>query len=159
MPTGYWAYHPNSHKLDWRDHEKEILLGPKAQELLGRWFQDRRSSDYLFSPAEAVAESYARRRKRRDVRTRENGSTGGTRVVKAHYSDATYRQAVQRACKRAGVPVWSPGQLRHNAGTDVRSRFGVEGAQLVLGHRKLSTTEIYAERNRVLYERIIKEIG
>jgi integrase len=81
------------------------------------------------------------------------------KTFRAHYSDATYRQAVQRACKRAKVPVWSPGQLRHNVGTEVRKRFGVEGAQLVLGHRKLSTTEVYAERNRALYERIIKEIG
>ncbi|MCH7727914.1 MAG: hypothetical protein IH991_15770 [Planctomycetes bacterium] len=29
---------------------------------------------------------------------------------------------------------WSPNQLRHTAGTDVRKRYGLEAAQVVLGH-------------------------
>jgi site-specific recombinase XerD len=49
--------------------------------------------------------------------------------------------------------------LRHNAGTKVRAKFGAEAAQLVLGHQNLSTTEIYAEKDRKRYEEIIKEIG
>jgi integrase len=66
---------------------------------------------------------------------------------------------VIRACRRAGVPEWSPGRLRHSAGTDIRRKYGAEAAQLVLGHRNLSTTEIYAEKNREQYEQIMKEIG
>lgn len=66
---------------------------------------------------------------------------------------------MERACKRAGVPKWTPGQLRHNAGTKVRAKFGAEAAQLVLGHQNLSTTEIYAEKDMARYRQIAKEIG
>jgi len=37
--------------------------------------------------------------------------------------------------------------------------FGAEAAQLVLGHQNVSTTEIYAEKNRARYEEIVKQIG
>ncbi len=66
---------------------------------------------------------------------------------------------MQRICKKLNISSWSPGRLRHNAGTEVRQEFGVEAAQLVLGHRKLSTTEIYAEKNREKYQQIIRKIG
>ena len=40
---------------------------------------------------------------------------------------------------------WSPNQLRHTAGSEVRAEFRAEHAQAILGHSNLSTTEIYAE--------------
>jgi len=46
------------------------------------------------------------------------------------------------------VPVWSPHRLRHNAGTELRRQFGIEMAQLALGHASMSATQIYAERDR-----------
>jgi len=153
------VYRPNSHKLQWLGHDKEVLLGPRAQELLLPWIAGREPAQYLFSPreaAEANARELAKLRKRpskRKVRISRK------RPPRGHYDDRAYRQAVIRACRRAGVPEWSPGRLRHNAGTAVREKFGAEAAQLVLGHRNLSTTEIYAERNRGRYEEIIKEIG
>jgi site-specific recombinase XerC len=35
--------------------------------------------------------------------------------------------------------------LRHNAGTRFRRKFGLEASRLLLGHRKLTTTQVYAE--------------
>ena len=154
-----WVYRPNSHKLDWRGQEKEVLFGPKAQALLRPWLVGRAETDYLFSPKEVLEASLKRRRKRRASAFRKPVRARRKRGIRAHYTDDTYRQAVQRACKRVGVPAWSPGRLRHNAGTDVRRKYGAEAAQLVLGHRNLSTTEIYAEKNRGQYEQIMKEIG
>jgi len=154
-----WVYRPNSHKLEWLDQEKEILLGPRAQKLLEPWLEARRPDEYLFSPLEA-AEANARELEKR--RRRPNGRK--VRLCKArppreHYDDRAYRQAVIRACRRAGVSEWSPGRLRHSAATEIRKKYGAEAAQLVLGHRNLSTTEIYAEKNREQYEQIVKEIG
>ena len=154
-----WVYRPDSHKLEWLDQEKEILLGPQAQELLTPWLDGRKPTEYLFSPKE-VAEANARELEKR----RKRPSSKKVRICKArppreHYDDRGYRQAVIRACRRAGVPEWSPGRLRHSAGTDIRRKYGAEAAQLVLGHRNLSTTEIYAEKNRARYEEIVKEIG
>jgi len=59
-----------------------------------------------------------------------------------------------RAAHRFG-----PHQIRHTAATAIRERFGAEGAQVILGHRRLEATEIYAERSARLADRIAREIG
>ncbi len=111
--------------------------------------KDAQPTEYLFSTrhvAEANARALeARRKQKRSKRV----PISRARPPRDHYDDRGYRQAVKRACKRVGVPLWSPGRLRHNAATTVRETYGVESAQLVLGHRNLSTTEIYAEKNRI----------
>lgn len=42
---------------------------------------------------------------------------------------------------------FNPHRLRHNAATFLRRQFGVELAQIVLGHSTLAATLIYAEQN------------
>ena len=42
---------------------------------------------------------------------------------------------------------WHPNQLRHAVGTELRKRFGLEAAQVVLGHATADVTQIYAERD------------
>jgi site-specific recombinase XerD len=54
---------------------------------------------------------------------------------------------------------WAPNQLRHAAGTAIRSKYGLEAAQVVLGHSKASTTEIYAERDLRLAVQVAREVG
>ena len=54
---------------------------------------------------------------------------------------------------------WSPNQLRHAAGTDVRRQFGLEAAQVVLGHAKADVTQVYAERDQALAAEIMRKIG
>ena len=39
---------------------------------------------------------------------------------------------------------WASHQLRHRAGTDARAMFGIDAAQLLLGHSDVRTTERYA---------------
>ena len=51
------------------------------------------------------------------------------------------------ACKRAGVPHWSPNQLRHSAATKIYDRFGLDQAQAVLGHDDPKTTLMYVARD------------
>jgi integrase len=155
-----WSYTPFTHKTEHHEIEKVILIGPKAQAVLEPWL-NRDAISYLFSPKEVYEASVAAQRKegngRRNRRQRKVGR--GARRPRDHYDDESYCQAVERACKRAKVPKWTPGRLRHNAGTQVRSEFGAEAAQLVLGHQNLSTTEIYAEKDMAKYRDIMKEIG
>jgi hypothetical protein len=42
---------------------------------------------------------------------------------------------------------WSPNRLRHTCGTRVRAEYGLEAAQVYLGHTKADVTQIYAERD------------
>jgi integrase len=60
---------------------------------------------------------------------------------------------------RLRVPHWCPLQLRHSAATDIRAKYGVEAAKVILGHSKVETTQIYAERDMDKAEKIMGEIG
>ncbi len=54
---------------------------------------------------------------------------------------------------------WSPNQLRHTRATTIRERFGLEAAQIVLGHADPKVTEIYAERDFTKAAEIMRLIG
>lgn len=54
---------------------------------------------------------------------------------------------------------WHPHQLRHNAGTRLRKEFGVELARIILGHRSLIATQIYAESDRAAAIAAIEKVG
>jgi integrase len=76
-----------------------------------------------------------------------------------HYPTESYRQAIRRACVRAGIPVWKPHQLRHSRLTEIRSRYGLEASRVVGGHREVGTTQIYAEQDRELARQVMVEMG
>ena len=116
-----WIYTPESHKTEHHDKDRHIYIGPEGQALL-RPYLLRGDEDYCFAP-----------------RWKRSGK---------HYTTDSYRRAVHRACERAGIEKWSPNQLRHSAGTEIRREFGIETASAVLGHSNLSTTQIYAEADR-----------
>ncbi|MBC7772689.1 MAG: site-specific integrase [Pyrinomonadaceae bacterium] len=55
---------------------------------------------------------------------------------------------------------WHPHQLRHNAATKLRKEFGLEAAQLVLGHSSASITDaVYAERDTGKIADVIRRVG
>ena len=54
---------------------------------------------------------------------------------------------------------WSPNQLRHTAATSIRKRFGIEAAQVILGHAAADVTQVYAERDADKAREIAREIG
>lgn len=105
------------------------------------------------------------------------------------YSKCGYSGAVRKACERAfdmpkelrnvstKIPAeereqlkaearawreqhcWHPHQLRHTAATEIRRKYGVEAAQVVLGHASLTVTEVYAERDRKLAQDVMRQLG
>jgi integrase len=54
---------------------------------------------------------------------------------------------------------WSPNQLRHTAGTEIRRQFGLEAAQVTLGHSNANVTQIYAERDLAKAAEIMRQVG
>ena len=91
------------------------------------------------------------------------------------YDNDAYRRAVTRACDLADrqahkdnpeakadkrlFPRWHPNQLRHTVATELRRRYGLEAAKVVLGHSELETTQVYAERDLAAAARIMAEVG
>ena len=49
--------------------------------------------------------------------------------------------------------------VRHRAATELRKQYGVEVAQVMLGHTKIETAQIYAEKNSQLAQRVAMEVG
>jgi integrase len=132
-----WLYVPRSHKTEHHDKDRMIFIGPQAQKVIVPLLTGD-PEQYVFRPVDSV-----------------NYDAEFNRC----YRVDSYRQAIQRACKRAKVPSWSPNQLRHNVGTAIRKRFGTEAAQVVLGHGNLSVTEVYAERDMDLARKVMSQLG
>jgi integrase len=76
---------------------------------------------------------------------RAASAAGKTRIC--GYSANSYRQAIVRVNRRAGLRGWTPLQLRHSFATRMRSLSGLDVAQCALGHSQVKTTERYAERD------------
>jgi integrase len=155
-----WRYLPSRHKTEHLDRSKVIMLGPRAQDLLKPWLA-RDPDAYCFSPAETADWQRARARKKRAPRAtaRKRAAEVPPRQPGSHYTRHSYRVAIQRACRRAGVPVWSPHRLRHTRATAIRQAYGLEAAKAVLGHSETKVTEIYAERDLGLAARVMHETG
>jgi integrase len=158
-----WEYRPASHKNRWRGQDRVIPLGPQAQAIVKEFLKADLGA-YLFSPREAACAAYSQRaRARKTKRTpselarKVQGKPGENRS--GRYDRRGYRQAIVRACRRAGVPEWSPLQLRHTAATALRARYGLEAAQVILGHSRPETTLIYAERDLAKARSVMAEIG
>jgi integrase len=168
MDGEVWTFRPVRHKNQWREqtsesHSRVIYLGPRCQEVL-RPFLTADPRAYLFSPVAARAQYQARRAALRKTtptpsELRRRRKPNPRRAPRERYDVNSFQQSVRKACQRAGLPVWTVLQVRHTRGTEVRESFGVEGAQATLGHARVETTQIYAEKNQQLARQIAREIG
>jgi integrase len=59
------------------------------------------------------------------------------------YTNNSLCHACKRGCKRAGVNIFVPYDLRRSMATSTRSVLGKEAAQVLLGHAKMDTTDLY----------------
>ena len=136
-----WVYRPLHHKGRHRRRPRLILLGPEAQRAL-QSFLDRPVDAYVFDPREAQRQRFDARPSHRHQAVEEPASE---RRVGERYTANAYGTCIRRVCERAGIPHWSPNQLRHNAATRARKTFGLDAAQVMLGHSRADVTQLYAE--------------
>jgi integrase len=132
-----WLYRPRRHKTQHYGHERVVRLGKNAQETLKPLLTDDQALP-LFNPS-ASAKNLSR--------------------VGATYTTQTYGRAVRRACLRAGVEPWSLNRLRHSAATRITHEFGIELARVILGHRSISTTQLYAELDNEKANEVMQQFG
>ncbi|MCZ6573134.1 MAG: site-specific integrase [Planctomycetota bacterium] len=158
-----WVYVPAHHKTAHLGHERRIFLGRHAQDVL-RPFLDRDPEAALFSPQETEEARNAQRRLGRKSpmtpsQARRARNAKRKRPWRKVYTVNSYRRAVTRACKKAGIPTWTPHQLRHNAATRIRRDHGIEAARVIQGHRSTDVTEIYAEKDWKQAREIMARVG
>ncbi len=183
-----WTYRPPSHKTAWSGKARTVPLGPKARALVEE-FLGSDPEACLFRPTDSVADHHATRSSARKSKAtpsekRKKAASPGS-SHSSRYRRSTYLQAIVRACDRAfphptlgGIRPgkltdeqrgevlawrkahrWHPNQLRHTVATEVRARFGLEAAQVVLGHSRADVTQVYAERDLARAREVMREIG
>jgi integrase len=176
-----WTYRPEHHKTQQHGHERVVILGPKAQEIVRPFLRADSPIKYLFSPADADAE---RRRKLHLARKtpmscgNRPGTNRKSRPRKKpgeRYDTQAYGHAIRYGCLKAfpapagldreGLKTWRrehrwhPHQLRHNAATKLRKEYGLDVAQVVLGHKTLAVTQVYAERDVAAAQKVMLQAG
>jgi integrase len=111
MTGDVWTYTPHRHKTEHHGKKREVLLGPRAREILQPWLKSDLDA-YLFSPAEAMAERQEQLRQQRKTSVQPSQCNRRKARPKkapgAHYTVASYRRAIQVACHKAGIPKWHP---------------------------------------------------
>lgn len=147
-----WVYTLSHDKTDYRrdvDDKRTIPLGKRAQSVLAPFLS---RDGYLFSPLAAERERGERDRANRTTpitaQTIRRDNRSERKRYNVCYTVDSYRRAIEYACRLAGVPKWSPNQLRHLYATEIRAKYGLEAAQIMLGHSTAYVTQIYAERDR-----------
>ena len=182
--TDVWTYAPECHKGRWRGHSRVIPLGPVAQSLI-QPFLTRNPGDFLFSPSEAEDHRHEARvlnRNRRtpvypcelrarELRKNKSRSVKPKRPRGKKYTPVSYRRAIEYGVTRSNrerkkvdpqaeqICKWSPYQLRHSFATNMRRDYGVEAAQLGLGHARTNIVDVYAEKNLSLIVDIARKSG
>lgn len=182
MTGDIWLYRPVRHKNTWRGRDRVCPIGPKAQTII-RKFLVPNIEAYLFSPADDRNERFSAMRANRKSPVPPSQICRKRRNPKLLPGDRftvhSYRRAIKYGAMKANkkalefaqqqgrkikegqilIPEWSPNQLRHSKATDVRRQFGLEAAQVVLGHSKADVTQHYAERDQTLAIEVARKTG
>ncbi len=179
-----WEYRPDGHKTEHHGRDRIVFIGPEAQAVLTPYLL-RAADAYCFSPREAVEQQREQQNADRITPPNQGNRRGfavaglkGARAKRqpgVRYVTDSYRKAIHRACDIAFRPDepldgdalkiwqsdnrWSPNRLRHTKATEVRKRFGLEAAQVILGHSAASVTEIYAERDAEKGREVARKMG
>lgn len=145
-----WLYKPEKHKTASRGKNRVIPIIGDAREAITEYL-NRPAKAYLFSPKEAVAWHNAQKRATRKTKVQPSQvdrSKENPKVAPGEcYNKDSYRRALQRAAKVAGVPSWHPYQIRHLSLTEISEALSLEHASAIGGHSDIATTSIYAKQH------------
>jgi integrase len=184
-----WFYRPMSHKTQHHGKDRVVALGPQAQTIIKEYLKlDTQAYLFSPAEAESERRRRLTEKRKTALscgnRVGSNRTATPEKKPGERYTSGSYQQSIAKAiekanakalkkateeAKKAGqeppaadtvfVPHWHPHQLRHLHASEVRKKYGLEAAQVALGHAQASITEIYAERNLGLASRVAAEIG
>ena len=175
-----WQYRPGSHKTEHHGRERIIYIGPKAQAGAPALPAAGRPGQLLLpgrERAEAPRGTCGRRRKTRVQPSQRNRRKARPkRAPRTAYTKDSYQRAIARGDRegqqgsgRRKPPTWAssrcccrtgtPTSYATRKATEIRRQFGLEAAQVVLGHAKADVTQVYAERDTTLAVEVMRKIG
>ena len=151
-----WLYRPPAHKTAYLGEVLTKYIGVQAQAILMSYLLEKEDTPeaFLFSPADTVRDRNIERRRNRKTLNKKGEvqpsqknrrKPNPKRQPGRQYTTESYNRAITAACKKAGMPHWTVNQIRHLSATKIRKEHGLEAAQIMCGHKRATTTEIYAE--------------
>lgn len=176
MSGDVWLYRPGEHKTEHHEHDRVIVLGPRAIALIKPWLRADRD-EYLFSPIEAEAERHSRQRQRRATPLYPSHMAHQARkrvrrprrMPGAYYGEHSYRRAITKAIVRENrrreglgiepIEMWHPHQLRHAVATRVEREYSLEHAKSCLGHTSVAVTAGYVAKDLGRAKEVMRQIG
>jgi len=180
MTGDVWVYSPPQHKMAYTSRSRQVFLGRHAQAFL-KPYLSRNLQAPIFSPKCADAERRQEQALKRKTplscgnRPGSNRRQYPSRAPGLIYTTTSYARAIRYACIRAFPPAaeltkaetkkwnkdhaWTPNQLRHAFATEIRQKFGLEAAQVLLGHAQANVTQVYAQRDESLARCIAQKNG
>jgi integrase len=114
-----WLYRPRKHKNLWRGHNRQIFLGPQAQEIVKEFLRPDLDA-YLFSPWLAREERYQALRAKRQSKVPPSQhcrrKANPKKLPGQRYTTYSYRQAIRNACEEVAsdqILTLSPASQTH----------------------------------------------
>lgn len=145
-----WVFRPGHHKTAHKDKGRSVFIGERAQEILLPRILKAGPDGRLF-PTTRGALCHAIHL--------------GCKRAFPHPALSMVDRAKLIAHQRAELASWNkahrwhPNQVRHTVATEVRAKFGLEAAQVLLGHTRADVTQTYAERDMRQAADIARKIG
>jgi len=144
-----WIYRPAKHKKSHRGKHRAVALGAAAQAILTAYLAVRTIADVdpLFSPVRQRDEKFVAMRAARKSKVQPSQVSRKKAKIRQPgdwYTSHGIGQTVTLACAKAGVPAWTPYQLRHLKGAELREKFSLEHVRAALGHSHASMSAHYA---------------
>ena len=182
-----WEFDVQGHKTAHHGRKRTVYIGPEAQTVL-RPYLLRAADQHCFSAAESREWWYQQAEAKRVTPASCGNARGRKHDRKPTGEEVSIAADVLRygqlwperssmACKKAWPAPkeirgdkaavkawedqhrWSPNQLRHTRATEVRRLYGLDAAQVILGHARADITQVYAEVDRQKAIDITRKIG
>ena len=161
-----WVYTLAEHKTAYRGKSRTVHIGEAAQAVVTEYLGGRevRDDDPLFSPRRQLVERYAEARAARKTKVQPSqvsrSKAKPLKVPGDWFTPAALCRAVAVACEKAGVKPWSPYQLRHLRGAELREKFSLEHVRAALGHSHASMSAHYSSgADAALAGEVARKVG
>lgn len=181
-----WEYHPDGHKTEHHGRTRIVYIGPQAIVVLSSYML-RDPEAHCFSAAESMEWHRTLRAQNRKTPASCGNARGrksdrkkrkkNPRRARTFFDTGSYGSAIKTACRKAWPApdvikddpaavkawdsdhAWAPNRIRHTRATEIRRLYGLEAAQVILGHATADVTQIYAERDAEKAREIVLQIG
>jgi integrase len=142
---GFWVYRVAGAKAD-RFHETVYHLNKSAQAVLANFIKP--PGAFIFAPRDTVKQRWP------------GGAPDLLASAGDRYTTPAYRQAIERACRAAKVPVFGPHAIRHRFLTDVANdaTLGLAAAAEAANHSSQTTTLRYVHPDPALAVKVAEMV-